>query len=125
MGGGVFQQAADGYVFKQPVAVFEHKPIEQSPCRPPVAVAERVDVANQEMQDDGLDNRVDKQRVFHAVISVVGKRAYRFHQRMNLPVRRRLVQAVAVVIGDKDFVVPPELPGLGLVFNGVAGGDAV
>jgi len=108
----------DGHVFEQLVAAGEDVPVEDTPCRSPVPVGERVDVSQEEMQDDPRDDGMDEipSGTFILQPVLVRESAQLIDETPDLMVLRRLVvHKAGHRISDHHIIALPEPPDLLLI----------
>lgn len=101
------QDAGNGQVFHQPVALFPHVPVEQRPACAPVAVGERMVITEHEMQQDAADDRVDESAIGDRGVGEIAQALQPCFEFFGLG---RLVQHGTVAFADHLDVIAPTDP---------------
>ena len=99
----VLEKPADRHELEHPVPAAQQRPIEERARRTPVAVVERVVVRKPEVQDDGLDDRMQERAVSKPLLR---EPDHRFHPRRQRLGRGRPVQhQTAAGVHHRDALV--------------------
>ena len=105
------QDARDGDVLGEPVALGEQRPVEDRPGGTAVAVDERMVVTDPEVQHDGSQDGMEEGVL--GPIPCVGEPAHRFQAFLELASRGRAVENGSVSVHDPNAVrLASKLPGL-------------